>query len=261
MVPPAKSTSAGLCLALVLAVLLLAGCGGGDDPEGQSAGASTASSSAQAQGEANAAPAKSEKKEGERSSPKASRQPAAAAKGGGKQGPPIAQPTGAREPEPTPADIANATVADMTLTSPSLPPGSGEAAPLSRTYTCDGEGKWPALSWSGVPADSAELILYAMNLAPVGGKLFVDWAVAGIDPALTGIEAGKLPKGVAVGTNSYGKRGYEICPEGTEIHIFAIYALPRPLSPPPGFDARELRRRILDVSGNVGLYPVTYTRG
>ena len=51
-----------------------------------------------------------------------------------------------------------------------------------------------------------------MNIAPVAGKLFVDWAVAGIDPALSGIEAGKLPKGSIVGTNSLGKQGYRNLP-------------------------------------------------
>jgi phosphatidylethanolamine-binding protein (PEBP) family uncharacterized protein len=149
----------------------------------------------------------------------------------------------------------------MTLTSPSVPPGPGGPAPLPAAYTCDGAGGWPALAWSGVPAGSAELILYAMNIAPVGGKLFVDWAVAGIDPALSGIEPSKLPKGTTVGTNSFGKRGYEICPEGSETYVFAVYALPRALSPRPGFDARELRKEILDVSGNVGLLAVAYSRG
>jgi phosphatidylethanolamine-binding protein (PEBP) family uncharacterized protein len=157
--------------------------------------------------------------------------------------------------------VANLTVADMSLTSPSLPAGSGGPVPLASTYTCDGPGNWPTLSWSGVPAETAELILYAMNVAPVAEKLFVDWAVADLDPALTGIEAGKLPVGAVVGVNSFGKRGYEICPDGSEIYIFAVYALPRALSPKPGFDARDLRRQVLGVSGNVGLFPVAYTRG
>ena len=85
--------------------------------------------------------------------------------------------------------------------------------------------------------------------------------MAGLEPGLTGIEAGKLPKGAVVGTNSFGKRGYEICPEGSEIYIFAVYALPRALSPAPGFDARELRHQVLDVSGNVGLLSLAYSRG
>jgi phosphatidylethanolamine-binding protein (PEBP) family uncharacterized protein len=152
----------------------------------------------------------------------------------------------------------------MTLQSPAIASASvGEPGTLAAAYTCDGQGSWPELHWSGVPAGTAELILYVMNVAPVEGKLFVDWAVAGLDPSLTGIEAGKLPKGAITGTNGFGKPGYEICPPkgGGEIYIFAVYALPRALSPPKGFDARELRRRILDVSGNVGLLSASYTRG
>jgi phosphatidylethanolamine-binding protein (PEBP) family uncharacterized protein len=101
-----------------------------------------------------------------------------------------------------------------------------------------------------------------MSVQPVEEQLFVDWAVAGLDPSLTGIEAGQLPKGAVVGTNGFGKRGYEICPSGSgEIYMFAVYALPRSLSPKPGFDARELRKEILAVSGNVGLLPAVYSRG
>ena len=134
---------------------------------------------------------------------------------------------------------------------------------IPATYTCDGKGTWPELRWTGVPADSAELILYAMSVQPVEGKLFVDWAVGGLDPALQSIAAGELPKGAVVGTNSFGERGYEICPApgSGEIYMFAIYALPQKLSPPKGFDARELRKAILDVSGNVGLLPAVYARG
>jgi phosphatidylethanolamine-binding protein (PEBP) family uncharacterized protein len=265
---PARTTSTGLCLALVVAGLLLSGCGGGSvDPE--SAGAGDASGAA-AQKEVAAVPEGSGSQgraAGKRqagTSPKTTAAPQAedpAAHLGQKHGPRIAQPKGPREQAPTAAERAELTVADMSLTSPSLPTGSGEAAPLLSAYTCDGKDSWPALSWSGVPSGTAELILYAMNVAPVEGKLFVDWAVAGLDPALTGIEAGKLPKGAVAGTNSFAKQGYEICPEGSEIYIFAIYALPRALSPRRGFDARELRRQILGLSGHAGLLPVTYTRG
>jgi phosphatidylethanolamine-binding protein (PEBP) family uncharacterized protein len=275
--PSAKTTSARLCLALVAAALLLPGCGGGSSEPESTTATGSSSSSAQAaahpdspgpgaaensssQGEGGSAPGQP--------SPSGAQPPAGApaAQGqppgqGQKHGPAIAPPKGPREQAPAPADIADLTVADMSLSSPSLPSASGGPAILPATYTCDGKGGWPALSWSGVPNDTAELILYAMNIAPVEGKLFVDWAVAGLDAGLTGIEAGELPKGAVVGTSSFGKRGYEICPGDSEIYLFAVYALPRALSPRPGFDARELRKQVLDVSGNVGLLSVTYTRG
>jgi phosphatidylethanolamine-binding protein (PEBP) family uncharacterized protein len=65
------------------------------------------------------------------------------------------------------------------------------------------------------------------------------------------------------GTNSFGRRGYSICPEpgGAETYIFALFALPRALSPRAGFDPRPLREEILAVSGNVGLLTAIYSRG
>ncbi len=150
----------------------------------------------------------------------------------------------------------------MSLQSPAIVASAGSPGRLAATYTCDGENSWPELQWGGVPPGTAELILYAMSVQPVEEQLFVDWALAGLDPNLTGIEADRLPRGAVVGTNGFGKRGYDICPSGAgEIYMFALYALPRRLSPRPGFDARELRREILDVSGNVGLLPAVYARG
>jgi phosphatidylethanolamine-binding protein (PEBP) family uncharacterized protein len=147
----------------------------------------------------------------------------------------------------------------MTLESPAIVASEGNPGSLSPTYSCDGKDSWPALHWSGVPAGTAELALYAMNVQPVEGKLFVDWAVAGLDPDLEEIVSGDLPKGAVVGTNGFGKRGYSICPEGRgEIYMFAIYALPKRLGLSPGFDAREARTQILAVSGNVGLLPMLY---
>lgn len=265
---PAKSASAGVTLALALAALLLSGCGGGSsDPQAASTTSTTAAAGPAAQKAATHAHASAKGEAQGGSSAKASGgggDPAAGHEGtaGQKHGPRIAQPKGAREKAPTQAEKASATVADMSLQSPVLTSVEGQPASLAATYTCDGKDSWPALAWSGVPAGTAELILYAMNLAPVEGHLFIDWAVAGIDPGLTSIEAGQLPKGAIAGTNSFGKRGYSICPAaGAETYVFALFALPRPLSPKPGFEPHALREEILGVSGNVGLLPFAYARG
>lgn len=181
---------------------------------------------------------------------------------GQKHGPRITAPKGPKEQAPSPEQVANATLADMSLQSPAIVAAAGHPGSLAATYTCDGENSWPELQWGGVPRGTAELILYAMSVQPVEEQLFVDWAVAGLDPGLEGIQAGELPKGAVVGTNGFGKRGYSICPSGAgEIYMFAIYALPQSLSPPKGFDARELRKEVLAVSGNVGLLPAVYSRG
>lgn len=269
----AKSASAGVALALALAALLLSGCGGGSGDQSTqgsvaagTAGAGEGSTGAQApsgaeQGGAGAKTAQAGNGGQGDSSQKASNGQGQAARGQ-KQGPRIASPKGPREQAPTPAQVADATVADMRLESPAIIAAAGHPGRLAAAYTCDGVDSWPELHWSGVPAGTAELALFAMNIQPVEGRLFVDWAVAGLDPGLEGIEAGKLPKGAIVGTNGFGKRGYSICPPGAgEIYMFAVYALPTALSPPKGFDARELRKEVLGVSGNVGLLPAVYARG
>jgi phosphatidylethanolamine-binding protein (PEBP) family uncharacterized protein len=265
LAPPAKSASAGASLALALAALLLSGCGGGSsDPQAQSTTDTAAKSDVAAQkGQgADSAKAGAHQDAAKSKAGGAEHDPAAGDPAGQKHGPRIAQPKGAREKAPTKAEKASATVADMSLQSPVLTSVEGQPASLPATYTCDGKDSWPALRWSGVPADSAELILYAMNLAPVEGHLFIDWAVGGIDPGLTSLQAGQLPKGVVVGTNSFGKHDYEICPaSGAETYVFALFALPRSLSPKPGFEPHALREEILDVSRNVGLLPFAYARG
>jgi phosphatidylethanolamine-binding protein (PEBP) family uncharacterized protein len=250
---------------------LLCGCGGSSDEEDPAGAAGTTTAASAAPGAGSAAQG-TVAKAGEGAQSKGPGAPGSSAPGppgaqgqagqGQKQGPRIAQPEGPQEQAPTPAELASATVADISLQSPAIVASEGNPGSLSPAYTCDGKDSWPALRWSGVPAGTAELALYVMNVQPVGGQLFVDWAVAGLDPGLSGIEAGELSKGAIVGTNGFGKRGYSICPEGRgEIYMFVLYALPQRLGLSPGFDARQARAQILAVSGNAGLLPALYAHG
>jgi hypothetical protein len=150
----------------------------------------------------------------------------------------------------------------MVLSSPVLNPGPESISPLPATYTCDGKDSPPPLRWSGVPAGTAELILFALNLEPVDEALFFDWAVAGIDPSLGGLESGRLPRGAILGRNSVDRETYSICPPKgkAETIIFALYALPEPLHARPGFDPMALRKQVLTASHNSGLMAVGYRR-
>ena len=153
--------------------------------------------------------------------------------GQGKQGAPVAIPKGPREPEPTPQQRAQATVASMKLESP--------------------------VTLAQPTAESTETLpaTFIMNLAPVNEELFFNWAVAGIDPSLEELSEGTLPKGAILGQNGHGKRAYSICPKGkAETYIFALYALPTSLNAKPGFDPLTLHKEVLDLSGNVGLMAV-----
>jgi phosphatidylethanolamine-binding protein (PEBP) family uncharacterized protein len=281
LAPAAKTASAGILLALAVAVLALAGCGGGsaaDQTAASTSGASAADGSAGAAGGASPSGQTADSGQAGQAggSPSAQSAPgapgssgSAAAPGGGasagqgqKHGPRIAAPKGPVEQAPSPKQVSEATVADMSLQSPAIVAAAGHLGRLDATYTCDGDNSWPKLTWGGVPAGTAELALFVMNVQPVGEQIFFDWALAGIDPGLGEIGAAKLPKGAVVGTNSAGKVGYSLCPPGPgETYMLALYALPRSLSPKRGFDAPALRKEVLDASGNVGLLPAVYERG
>lgn len=264
----AKPASARLILALAAAaVLVLAGCGGGGGGSDTSSTASTGSSaSAGAQAGKREASSNS-------SSTSSKQQPQGAKQGGqsppssgpqgsgAKHGPQIKLPEGKPEPAPTAAEKQQATIADIALASPDLQSAPGTAANLSAANTCDGNNVSPSLVWQGVPPGTAELALYVVDAQPVEGKLFFDWAVAGLDPDLTGLETGRLPQGAVQGQNSFGKAGYEICPAGSsETYVFTLYALPRPLGASKGFDPRQAREEILAQAGNAGLMAAAYAR-
>jgi phosphatidylethanolamine-binding protein (PEBP) family uncharacterized protein len=266
---PAKTASARICLALAVAALALAGCGGGSSGDSSSSASRSSSTSSDAtSGSGSGSTGPSSATAGAGVSPAggvAESGPAAGARGsssGGKHGPPVPRPTGAPEPGITPQLRREATVASMSLESPSSQPSASGPQALPAEYTCDGKSTSPALRWQGVPLGTAELVLFAMNIQPVEGKLFFDWAVAGLNPELEEIEAGKLPKGAVAGRNSFGKTGYEICPEsGGETYMFTLFALPRRLSPGRGFDPIALRKAVGDSSGNAGLLALSYAPG
>lgn len=250
----AKVASARALLALAAAALAFAGCGGGSST---SPGTTSAGSAGSAVAAAGSGPAVKEGGQGP-AGPQAGGSPSS----GGGHSQPVPQPSGERAPTITPKQRREATVADIALESPvGLPSGGGVDA-LPAKYTCDGENTSPELRWHGVPAGTAELALLVMSLKPVDGKLFFDWAVAGLSPELEEIEAGKLPEGAVVGRNGFGKTAYEICPEGGgENYIFALFALPEKLSPSQGFEPFALRKAAAESSGNVGLLPLSYSRG
>ena len=262
----ARLASARVSLALAaIAALAIAGCGGGGSSEEGQATSSSPTTAGQAPakeagtnsspgakaGSSHSAPQGSQGKEG--SSAQANPQGQ-----GAKHGAKVHLPPGAPEPTATPAEEAQATVADIALRIPNLAPQES----LAPTNTCDGPDFWPTLEWQGVPADAKELVLFTMNAAPVGGKLFFDWAVAGLDPALPGIASAKLPSGAVVGKNSFGKVGYSVCPpQGTgETYVFALYAVPQRLSPKQGFDPASLREAVQGASRKAGLLAASYAR-
>jgi phosphatidylethanolamine-binding protein (PEBP) family uncharacterized protein len=145
---------------------------------------------------------------------------------------------------------------DLQLTS------SVSLSPIPAHYTCDGADVSVPINWGRLPPNTVEVDLFLFNLAPVHGKLFDSWAVAGLKPRLRGVAAGRLPAGAIVGRNSYGQTNWRLCPpKGQTEHLaFLLYALPKPIHVAPGFNAEKLREKALHTAESAGLLGASYKR-
>jgi phosphatidylethanolamine-binding protein (PEBP) family uncharacterized protein len=141
---------------------------------------------------------------------------------------------------------------------------------LPALYTCDGKNISPPVEWGAVPPATRELALFILGLTPTRGgyKTSVEWAVAGVNPALHGLAAGKLPPGAHVGLASSGKRQrYSICPAKGKVkdYQFALYAIPPTITVAPKFIGYKLLQVIAnpissDRADGGGAFVASYKR-
>ncbi len=176
---------------------------------------------------------------------------------------PLILPSANSQPAPklSPSERAHVSVADITLSSPAIKQiRLASASNLAQRYTCRGTDESPPLHWTNPPAGTKELALFVISTHPVGGKLFFDWAIAGLSPSLHGLGNGAKSAGMVVGRNGYGNAAYSICPaNGTrESYVFALYALPRSLAPKANFDPATLRQQAIGLARHTGLLVGTY---
>ncbi len=139
------------------------------------------------------------------------------------------------------------------------------ASPISAQYTCDGANMSPPMQWTAIPQGTAELVLFILNLNSPPGNAgpLIYWAVAGLDPTLHGIPAGKLPPGAIVGRNSLGQSRYTICPaksDGMQHYVAALFALQHAMPTTPGFNANALYKAVSNAAEYKGLTIFSYQR-
>ena len=156
------------------------------------------------------------------------KRPTSAANSSGSSVPSV--PPGFPTPKPRPTPLKVASAARMS------------DGAIARRYTCKGADISPPVTWSAVPANAKELVLFVHTLQ--SPKPVLNWAVAGLSPALRSIDAGTLPSGAIVGRNSFKQDRYSVCPAGssgsTSVSI-VVAALPRTITVSPGFGATALR--------------------
>lgn len=120
---------------------------------------------------------------------------------------------------------------------------------LAARYTCNTKNTSPPFHWTGIPANTHELLLTVLKIEPVNGKLFYDWSIAGLNPHTHGIKPGHLPPNAIIGNNSNGQTNYYLCPitkNQNESYLAILYALPHPLHPKPGFNPITTRQQAIN---------------
>lgn len=146
------------------------------------------------------------------------------------------------------------------VSSPAFNPGG----PIQALFTCDGADESPPLNWGAIPEGTAELVLFVVDLTAKAqnGEPPIHWAVAGLQPTLTGLSAGKLPAGAIVGRNSLGQIRYSICPPKGPVRHYAValYAIPHRVPTTPGFAARPLLEKVSNLTVHEGLSAFSYQR-
>jgi phosphatidylethanolamine-binding protein (PEBP) family uncharacterized protein len=155
---------------------------------------------------------------------------------------------------------AGACDATFTLTSSAFADGGT----LPASYTCDGAGLSPPLSWSGAPAGTAEFAILMTTPALDGTRW--NWVLYGIPPGVGSLDAGTSGVGTA-GLTSDGPelRYYPPCSTGPgdKPYTFTIHALsgsPVPGVPAAQVDGATLTAAIAPLTLATRQVTVTYAR-
>lgn len=154
----------------------------------------------------------------------------------------------------------------VTVTSEAFSEGDG----LPRWATADGEGRFPGVSWDGLPRDTASVVLLVEDADIPFVRPVTHLIVHSIPPSLGGLEAGAIgarlrgpsAAGWACGRNFLGATGWTppSPPPGHGPHRYAfqVFALgDRPVFPyPPGRAGlmRRIRPSMLAQGRLIGTY-------
>ena len=118
---------------------------------------------------------------------------------------------------------------------------AGGAIPL--TFSAYGEGRSPALAWSGLPAGTKSLALMMEDPDAVSAKPYIHWLAWNIPPAAGGLARGSVLAGMVEGRNSRGSSAYfGPRPHGAKPHHyhFQLFALDTTLPLPSGTTRAQL---------------------
>lgn len=129
-------------------------------------------------------------------------------------------------------------------------------------FTCDGEDARPALAWSELPENTAEVVVVVDDPDAPSGT-FTHWTVWGLGPSDTPL-AGPLPGGATEGTNGFGSVGWRgpCPPRGADPHNyrFRVFAVDAPVDLPSGAQPGDVASAMRDHVLAEGRLTATYGR-
>jgi Raf kinase inhibitor-like YbhB/YbcL family protein len=168
------------------------------------------------------------------------------------------------QPSPTPQPI--------TVTSPTLV--AGQAVP--RQHTPDGRNDSPALTWTGLPAATRELMVFCEDPDVGNPPPFVHWVVYNIPATATGLPealpidpSAPMPPSLAgarQGLSGFRRpiyRGPAPPPGRPHSYHFVVYALDRPIVQKPGTPPMTRAELLEAATGHIvgrGELVATYER-
>jgi Raf kinase inhibitor-like YbhB/YbcL family protein len=172
--------------------------------------------------------------------------------------PDAVSPQRSSTPVNRPSTTTTTTVAaasTLALTSPSFSDGAMLPAP----FTC--EGPSPELRWTGVPGETAQLVLAVIDR---DAQDAVQWLVTGVAAADGSVGSGSTPAGARTLTNSFDRDGWNgPCPPAGSTHHydFVVLALPAPITVPGSAPATEVYERMRQAAaGRQAVLSATVSR-
>jgi phosphatidylethanolamine-binding protein (PEBP) family uncharacterized protein len=136
-------------------------------------------------------------------------------------------------------------MAGIELRSPSF----GDHQPIPARHAKDHDNLSPALEWSGVPEEAAELVVLCEDPDAPGGS-FTHWVLAGLQPTATGL---------AEGEDGYGGPLPPVG-DGPHRYFFRVFAASAPLGLVAGASADDLRHALEGKELASGTLVGTYQR-
>lgn len=139
-------------------------------------------------------------------------------------------------------------------------PAFAAGGEIPSRFTCDGDGVSPPLGWVNVPEGTVELALTVVDPDAPSGQ-FVHWVIAGLDPALGGLDEGEVPESAIEARNDTTEFGwFGPCPPAGETHayVFTLFALSAPSGVQPGATGADAIATIAATPGVATILTGTY---